>query len=63
MILGPAIDGGYTLIGLSRAAPELFQDIAWSSSDVLAATLKRAKQRRLSVARVACNLFRACKTN
>jgi rSAM/selenodomain-associated transferase 1 len=42
MVLGPAADGGYYLIGLSRPAPALFTDIPWSSSEVLARTLARA---------------------
>ncbi len=40
--LGPAIDGGYTLVGLSRVHARLFEDIPWSTSDVYRATLARA---------------------
>ncbi len=39
LILGPARDGGYYLIGLRAPAPELFRDIAWGSSQVLDQTL------------------------
>lgn len=39
--IGPAIDGGYTLIGLKRPCPEIFRGIAWSTSAVLAQTLAR----------------------
>jgi uncharacterized protein len=44
VVIGPSVDGGYYLIALAPAAvrPELFADIAWSTSDVLAATLERA---------------------
>lgn len=42
VVLIPAIDGGYALIGLNREAPGLFADIAWSTSQVLAQTLVRA---------------------
>ncbi len=42
IVIGPAIDGGYTLIGLKRAHPSLFDGIAWSTSRVLAQTLTRA---------------------
>ncbi|MBP1179405.1 TIGR04282 family arsenosugar biosynthesis glycosyltransferase [Methylobacterium sp. PvR107] len=42
VVLGPAIDGGYTLIGLKRDHPELFADIPWSTGDVLRLTLERA---------------------
>ena len=39
--IGPAEDGGYALIGLSRCDPELFRDIPWGGSEVLAETRKR----------------------
>jgi rSAM/selenodomain-associated transferase 1 len=42
LVLGPAADGGYWLIGLRTALPELFEGIAWSTNAVLGATLKRA---------------------
>jgi hypothetical protein len=44
VVLGPASDGGYYLIGLRRPAPELFRDIPWSTSEVLAATRARARE-------------------
>jgi len=40
-VLGPATDGGYVLIGLSRPAPELFTAIDWGSDRVLAQTRAR----------------------
>lgn len=42
VVLGPAEDGGYYLIGLTRPAPDLFQGIAWSTAEVLDATRARA---------------------
>ncbi|MDO3378197.1 TIGR04282 family arsenosugar biosynthesis glycosyltransferase [Geoalkalibacter halelectricus] len=42
-VLAPALDGGYVLIGESRHHPELFADIPWSTSRVLAATRQRAR--------------------
>ncbi|HQT90215.1 MAG TPA: TIGR04282 family arsenosugar biosynthesis glycosyltransferase [Acidiphilium sp.] len=42
LVLGPAEDGGYYLIGLSVAHKELFRDIAWSTGRVAAATVARA---------------------
>jgi len=33
-VLGPAKDGGYYLIGLKKANPDIFQDIAWGEGDV-----------------------------
>ena len=44
LVLGPAEDGGYYLIGLSRLIPELFIDISWGTSEVLAQTLEIANQ-------------------
>ena len=38
LVLGPATDGGYYLIGLQRPIPELFQGIAWSTANVLRQT-------------------------
>ena len=43
LVVGPAVDGGYWLIGLRAPQPELFRDIAWSSDQVLGQTLQRAK--------------------
>ncbi len=44
MVLGPAEDGGYYLIGLRQHHPELFEDIPWSSNEVVDVTLARARQ-------------------
>ena len=41
-VFGPAVDGGYYLIGLKQAHRHLFEDIAWSTSTVLAQSLLRA---------------------
>jgi len=38
VVLGPASDGGYYLIGLRRPEPALFSGITWSSPQVLAQT-------------------------
>lgn len=40
-VLGPAEDGGYVLIGLSRAAPELFERVRWGGPEVLERTRER----------------------
>jgi rSAM/selenodomain-associated transferase 1 len=42
MVLGPADDGGYYLIGLKAPHAHLFADIAWSTPDVATATVARA---------------------
>jgi uncharacterized protein len=49
LVLGPSLDGGYYLIGLSRTAPELFRDIPWSTADVLTLTQKKAHAFGLNV--------------
>ena len=41
VVLGPATDGGYWLIGVRRAVPTLFDGIEWSTATVLAATRAR----------------------
>jgi uncharacterized protein len=49
IVLGPADDGGYYLLGMQRPHPRLFADIAWSTSDVAAATRARADALGLEV--------------
>ncbi len=41
VVLGPSRDGGYYLIGMKQRVPEIFKEIAWSSSNVLAATTEK----------------------
>jgi rSAM/selenodomain-associated transferase 1 len=41
-VIGPATDGGYYLVGLSRFIPEMFEDIDWGTDRVLKQTLARA---------------------
>lgn len=41
-VLGPALDGGYWLIGMNRYLPSLFEGISWSGAQVLEQTLQRA---------------------
>jgi len=50
VVLGPARDGGYTLIGLREPQPELFRGIPWSTDGVLRQTLDKAATRGLSAA-------------
>jgi glycosyltransferase A (GT-A) superfamily protein (DUF2064 family) len=52
VVIGPAEDGGYYLIGLRQKHPGLFSDIAWSSSRVAAQTLERAATLGLTAARL-----------
>ncbi|MEX2156867.1 MAG: TIGR04282 family arsenosugar biosynthesis glycosyltransferase [Gemmatimonadales bacterium] len=50
LVLGPAHDGGYYLIGLRAPASQLFHGIAWSTAAVLSQTVARARQLGLSAA-------------
>ena len=44
VVLSRALDGGYTLIGLSRLHARLFADIPWSTSRVHQVTVDRARE-------------------
>jgi rSAM/selenodomain-associated transferase 1 len=48
-VIGPATDGGYWLIALNAPCPALFENIKWSTSDVLPKTLEKANEAGLSV--------------
>jgi rSAM/selenodomain-associated transferase 1 len=43
-VFGPALDGGYYLLGLKAKHPRLFQDITWSTERVAQQTLERAAE-------------------
>jgi hypothetical protein len=43
LVLGPALDGGYYLVALQVLFPALFDGIDWSTPEVLAQTLERAR--------------------
>jgi hypothetical protein len=49
VVLGPTEDGGYYLVGVRDARREIFRDIPWSTDAVLATTLDRARESRLTV--------------
>ncbi len=55
LVLGPAIDGGYVLIGMTRrglAARGIFEDMPWGTPEVLPLTLSRARLAGLAPARL-----------
>jgi uncharacterized protein len=54
LVLGPATDGGYYLIGLRRFVPELFESIRWSSEVVLQQTVAIAESLNLTIAYLDC---------
>ena len=50
LVLGPALDGGYYLIGATGYWPELFREVPWSTEEVMTATLARARALKLRTA-------------
>ena len=50
VVLGPAMDGAYYLIGLRKPAPSLFANIAWGTPQVFAQTLDAIEREDLSLA-------------
>ena len=47
LVLGPAEDGGYYLIGMREFYPFVFDDVPWSTSTVLELTKTRLNNRRV----------------
>ncbi len=47
-VFGPAVDGGYYLIGMKEEASFLFENMTWSHSDVLKESLSRIKRKNQS---------------
>lgn len=52
VVLSPALDGGYTLIGLSDMHERLFVDVPWSTARVHERTVERAAEIELPVMNV-----------
>ncbi len=52
VVLGPAVDGGYYLIGMRRPQPSLFEQIDWGTDRVLQQTVDRVRSRSLSLMRL-----------
>ena len=48
VIIGPAEDGGYYLLGMKKLHEQLFANIEWSTNKVLTATIKRCNENKLS---------------
>ncbi len=42
-VIGPAMDGGYVLLGLRKFSSSIFEDIHWGTEQVLAATKKNLR--------------------
>jgi rSAM/selenodomain-associated transferase 1 len=48
VVIGPATDGGYYLLGMKKLCPGLFKDISWSTDQVLQQTLRACVDSGLS---------------
>ncbi len=46
IVIGPAEDGGYVLIGMKNYKPELFTSIAWSTASVMQQTRQIMEQKK-----------------
>ncbi|MBP1760692.1 MAG: glycosyl transferase [Firmicutes bacterium] len=44
VVLGPAIDGGYYLVAMTRPDREIFTDVPWGTGNVLHITLEKLKK-------------------
>jgi glycosyltransferase A (GT-A) superfamily protein (DUF2064 family) len=53
IVVGPAADGGYYLLGLRQPTPGIFRDIEWGGARVHAATIDRARAQGLLVRELA----------
>ena len=47
-VIGPALDGGYWLLGLHENLPDIFKNIPWSTSEVYTETMKCFNKLKLS---------------
>jgi uncharacterized protein len=52
VVVGPSLDGGYYLIGISQQVPPIFDGIPWSSEEVFSITLEKILK-----AKVSCGLL------
>ncbi len=48
VVIGPAADGGYYLLGMKKLYPKLFQNINWSTASVLSSTIDSCKVQNLT---------------
>ena len=47
-VIGPASDGGYYLLGIKKMISELFENVNWSTNEVLEITLERLTKKKES---------------
>jgi len=49
VVIGPAKDGGYYLLGMNHFIPEVFENINWSTSEVFQQTLDRISKKSVAI--------------
>ena len=47
VVIGPAFDGGYYLLGMSQLLPDLFENMPWSTDQLTTETLKKLEKKHL----------------
>jgi rSAM/selenodomain-associated transferase 1 len=52
IVFGPALDGGYTLVGMAKPHLEIFADIPWSTPEVHRLSVERARKLGVPVVNV-----------
>jgi len=50
LVYGPAVDGGYYLVGMDKLRPEVFSGVEWSTETVLSRSLEIAKEHSIQAA-------------
>ena len=48
VVIGPSLDGGYYLIGISGQVPPIFDDMPWSTETVFTMTMEKILKAKLS---------------
>jgi hypothetical protein len=48
VVIGPAEDGGYYLLGMKKSTTSLFEGIEWSTSQVFSQTIEKLTRAELS---------------
>lgn len=51
-VIGPALDGGYYLLGMNEFHPEIFKEKSWSAASVCADTILDFKNLKLSFSKL-----------
>lgn len=47
-VIGPSFDGGYYLLGMNKRSDYLFENIEWSTDNVLSETIKKIEKRNFT---------------